>query len=522
MYDHNLVGDNFPLTLLSPELTFAPNTKWTEYYSRGAEIQAYYEKVCKDFGVTEKLKLHYEVTGARWLSDEQQWEVTSSDLASGTSTSEKVDILISAQGRINKPTIPKIPGLDTFGGRIVHTAQWPSDLDVRDKRVAVVGNGASGQQVLPNLLRQGAAHIEHYVRSKVYVTARFRDGLVSASHDNPGAHEYAEEEKRTFDTDGAAYKEYRRDLERGMTNKCYGWTVDEEEVGTFRQQLLDGMLRRLGGHQDWLDRVTPDYAPGCKRLTPAPGYLEAFLRPDVDYFDTGIARITSTGIEAVGSADVRDVDIIVFATGFQDGFYPRFPVIGPTGEDLAQTWRPGGAVGYPETYLGVMAADTPNYFQVLQAQGNAFGGSVPLHCEVSATYIARVLRKLRRDGYTSCSPTQKAAADFNDWVARYFANTVVASSCNSWFKLDGPDSRVVIGWPGTTRHRIETLAEPRWEDFQFEADRTRAKGFEANRFAHWGSGTTRGDEEGDFDILTGHIKLADDIDFASLHNSAYV
>ncbi|CAK7221779.1 hypothetical protein SBRCBS47491_004644 [Sporothrix bragantina] len=298
-------------------------------------LPMFFIMVCKDFGVTKSLKIRHQVTGARWISDEQKW-VTSTDLTSGISTSEKVAVLINAQGRINKPMVPKIPGFETFAGRVVHTAQWPSDLDVRGKRVAVVGNGASGQKILPNLLRQ--------------------------------AHEYIDEEKSTFGTDGAAYREYRRELERGMTNKYYGWTFDEEAVIAFRKQLLD-----------------------------APGYLEAFLRQDVDYLEKGIACVSPIGIKAVGSTEIREVDIIVLATGFQDGFYPRFPVIGPTA-----------------TYLGVMAADTPNYFQVLQAQGNAFGGSVPLHCEVSTAYIARVLRKLHRDGYSSCSPTKKVAADFND------------------------------------------------------------------------------------------------------------
>lgn len=195
---------------------------------------------------------------------------------------------------------------------MVHTAQRPADLNVRGQRIAVVGNGATGQQVLLGLLVNGVARIDNYVRSKIYVTARFRGGLVSASSDNLGAYTYTDEEKHTF----GAYREYRRELDRGVTNKRCGWTVDEEAVGTFRQQLLDGMLRRLGGHRDWLDRVTPDYAPGHKRLTLVPGYLEALLRPDANYIDIDIVRVTPTGIEAAGNVVVREVDTIVFTIGF--------------------------------------------------------------------------------------------------------------------------------------------------------------------------------------------------------------
>ena len=157
----------------------------------------------------------------------------------------------------------------------------------------------------------------------------------------------------------------------------------------------------------------------------------------------------------------------------------------------------------------------------LQAHGTAFGGSVPLHCEVASAYIARVIRKLRRDGYRVGSPKREAAEEFNDWLDKHFENSAQGGDCNSWFKLDGPGSRVVIGWPGSTRHRIETLAEPRWEDFEFELD-TRAKGFEKNRFGHWGAGQTLADIEGDLEVLIRHVQKPEDVDFKRLHESAYL
>lgn len=149
---------------------------------------------------------------------------------------------------------------------------------------------------------------------------------------------------------------------------------------------------------------------------------------------------------------------------------------------------------------------------------------MPLHCEVSAAYIARVIRKVRRDGYRACSPSRAAAADFNAWLERFFAGSVVAGECNSWFKLAGPRSRVVIGWPGSTRHRVETLAEPRWEDFEFETDHksnNRARGYEHNRFGHWGDGNTVSDVDQDLAVLIRHLQKAGEVDFTRLHDSAY-
>jgi cation diffusion facilitator CzcD-associated flavoprotein CzcO len=125
------------------------------------------------------------------------------------------------------------------------------------------------------------------------------------------------------------------------------------------------MLERLNGDEKWLARVLPDYAPGCKRLTPAPGYLETLLQPHVEYITEPIVSATSNGL-VTADGTVREVDAIFTATGFKGGYVPRFPTIGKDGVDLRDKWSFDSQPGYPETYLGVMALGFPNYFFVLQ------------------------------------------------------------------------------------------------------------------------------------------------------------
>jgi hypothetical protein len=275
--------------------------------------------------------------------------------------------------------------------------------------------------------------------------------------------------------------------------------------------------------------LTPDYAPGCKRLTPAPGYLEAIVGPKVEFIDDEIVRATATGLETRGG-NVRNVDIIITATGFQNGFYPRFPTITKNGDDLSKVWRPDGKVGYPETYMGIMAPAAPNYFFVLQAQGNALGGSVPYQCEISATYIARVIRKVQRQGYRSIWPSLEAAKEFSVVVDEYFKNSVVNDGCRTYFKLGGKTgkARNVIGFPGSTRQRLEVLAEPRWEDFLFDDERDEGVAGgqpdlkRHNRFLRfWGDGRSALDRTNDLDAVTSYLEKVGKVDLRRLHEEVY-
>ncbi|RVX71012.1 hypothetical protein B0A52_03377 [Exophiala mesophila] len=518
------------------QLSFEPNPNWSEYYSKGSEIQQYYDNVVEKYGAKPHIKLSHEVLSARWLSDEFQWELEVKDLSTNTVFIDRADALIAAPGRVNQAKYPGIPGLDKFKGVIVHTSKWDHSIQLENKRVAVIGNGASGQQILPTIHPQ-VAHIDHYVRGKTYVSPTFRQGLLQASVDIPGGHIYSAEEIREFNENPAALLSYRKNLDKlhyGAINNRFT-ELGSEDNFKLRESLLKTMLERLNGDTEWLARLTPDYGPGCKRLTPAPGYLEAIIGPKVEFVDNPIVQATATGL-VTADGKARDVDVIILATGFRDGFYPRFPTIIKNGDDLSQVWQPGQKIGFPENYLGIAAPHAPNYFFVLQAQGNAFGGSVPYQTEISATYIARLLRKLQRDGYRALYPTEAATRDFTVVVDKYFEKSVVNDKCRSYFKLeDKPGkSKNVIGYPGTTRQRVEILAEPRWEDFVFEGDdgtvisaevgspSHEGSGPSPNRFTRiWGRGRSVLDDENNLDAVTYHLAEIGKVNLRTLHEDPW-
>lgn len=516
------------LTALT-ELSFEPSPDWSEYYHKGAEIQAYYERIIDKHGLRDRVKLKHQVLKANWLSEAAQWAVEIQDTTKNTIFVDTANFLVNCQGRISEPKYPDIPGLyDVFKGTLVHTARWPTDFELSGKRVAIIGNGASGQQLVPNVALT-AEHIDHYVRTKTWVTPTFVKDLHQATKDAPGGPEYSDEQRAAFSNDPAALLAHRRELEAKFHFPLGGDKLGSPQNAGLREKIIETMRERLDGDEEWLQRVIPDYAPGCKRLTPAPGYLETLKSDKVDYVTTGIREATSDGIVA-NDGTRRKVDVVILATGFESGFTTRFPIFGKVpGLDLRAKWAPDGPIGYPESYLGVMAPGFPNYFFVLQAQGNARGGSVPLQTEITAAYIAKAIRKIQSQSYVSLDPLEEAAQEFNDINGAFFEGSVISDNCNSWFKQkhvvkEGEDAslpsdlvnRVCIAWPGTYHHRAEALRNPRWEDFVFAR---RGGGARKNRFEYFGNGSTAREESGDPADLIRYVRTAGEIDLAVLHES---
>jgi cation diffusion facilitator CzcD-associated flavoprotein CzcO len=332
--------------------------------SVGAEIREYYERVVEEYGVAPNLKLKHEVLHAQWLSETSQWQIRVKDLETGEEKTETADFFVSAQGRLNSWKWPDVPGLHYFKGTLCHTSKYDTSFDHIGKKVAIIGNGASGVQILPNILPE-TAHIDHYIRSKGWVAPAFRGNLFEVKADQPGGPKYTEEERKLWKKYPELYLEYRRSLEKHFHGGFKGGILGTPENEAFRKQCIQTTRDRLDGDEELLAKILPDYTPGCKRPTPAPGYIESLRDPKVELITNKIIAVTETGI-VTEDGKHREVDAIIAATGHWNGFLPRFPTIGENGVDLSKLWAAGGPLGYPDTYFGVMAPDFPNYFFVLQ------------------------------------------------------------------------------------------------------------------------------------------------------------
>lgn len=342
---------------------------------------------------------------------------------------------------------------------------------------------------------------------------------MTAPAGNPGGYQYSQKELNDFETDTEAHLEYRRNLDLKFHSSFEAYKTGSDANKALRNQLTDLMSERINHDQELLSRLVPAYAPGCKRLTPAPGYLEALTSPKVTYVTDSIVRATESGLVTADGQEHK-VDVIIAATGFSEFTVPRYPVVGRNGVTLESLWSPQGKIGYPKSYFGVMAPEFPNMFFVLQVQGTALGGTVPVHCEQTATYIARCIRKIQSQSYAALEPSQDATDEFDAVVDGFFAGKVSADSCSSWWKLGRGNTRITVSWPGSGHHRWDISRDPRWEDFVFHPRPSGDGGsLSSNRFAYFGNGYTRKEVDGDLEALTRYLRPRGKVDLRTIHES---
>lgn len=477
--------------------TFAPNTQWSEEYAQGAEILVYWKGLAAKYDVYKHLRLRHKITGAIWDEQKSKWELGVHNLENGEQSSEDFDVVITAIGRFNDWKLPDYPGIKDFKGHLRHSSNWDPEFDPKDKTVAVIGNGASGIQVVPNI-QPLVKRLDHYARNPTWIAGSF-GGEGEGRKLEPIY--YPPELLESF-SDDETYFKFRKELESKFYNR-FGLIF--KNSGTNKQtrgEYINLMAHRLKDKPELLENLVPDFSPWCRRLTPGPGYLEALTAENVALIRDPISHLTSDSI-VTKDGTARKVDAIICATGANVDMLPPFPI---TAHDrtLQSAWSPD-----PLSYLGLA---TPGFPNMLYIQGpNAAGpsGTIPNQVETQTTYIAKLLRKVSNQGIRSFVPSQAATDDFTAYCDSFFPKTVFSEQCSSWANGGKPGARIHGHWPGSASHVNWVRREPRWEDWEWK---TGGK----NRFKWFGDGWTGKEKSGEGD-LTGYLRLPKDVDLRSYH-----
>lgn len=252
----------------------------------------------------------------------------------------------------------------------------------------------------------------------------------------------------------------------------------------FATDFATQMRQRLSSRPDLFATIVPTFAPGCRRLTPGRGYLEALVAPNVEVVsgsgDGGngekergggetLACVTDDGTSVTlhpSGRVIGPLDALVCATGFRTSAPPNFDVVGRGGLTLGERWsRP-----HPESYLSVMVDQFPNYLMMFGPNSAIGFGSLTKILEQECDYCIKVLRKLQKEDYATIEPKVERVRDFQRYIGAYFSKTVYMDKCKSWYRSEGGKGDWIIGlWPGSTLHALETLRSPRWEDFIYES-----------------------------------------------------
>ncbi|KAK8109514.1 hypothetical protein PG999_007651 [Apiospora kogelbergensis] len=495
--------------------SFEPKWDWSSNYADAGEIFQYFSEFANKYDLRKYISFRHEVVGARWDEDATEWVVDVREGGpeggpEGRITRRRADFLINASGVLNKWKWPDVAGLDSFKGPKIHSANWDDSVDLKGKRVGLIGNGSSGIQLLPQL-QQIADHVTTFMRQSTYV----------APQQGMGPRKYTAEEQQAFRDDPESHLQMRKVTERAIAAVFPVFIQGSAAQTKITEYMRQAMNEKLAvGYADNPDlvNVIPDFPFGCRRLTPGVGYLESLTKPNVTVArGGGVSRMTPEGCV---TADGKEwpLDVLVCATGFDTSFRPRFPLIGRGGRSMAEEWSEetpkmkratGDGTentesngGGPRTYLSVAAHGYPNYFMFLGPNCPIGNGPILILIELAGEYMAHFLNRWQKQGpgLASFEPRREAVDDFMEHKDRFMEGSVWAE-CESWYRSRAT-GRVTALWPGSEPHYMEALAEPRYDDYEVRYHRG------ANRFAYLGNGFSQTELDPDGDTAF-HVRNSD-------------
>ncbi|CAK7217039.1 hypothetical protein SCUCBS95973_003016 [Sporothrix curviconia] len=416
-----------------------------------------------------------KIVGAYWQDETGEWLVKIEEtLPNGTKRlfEDRCHMFLHGTGALNNYKWPSLKGMDKFKGKIIHTANWPTDYEAeqwKDERVVVIGSGASSVQVVPKM----QPHVEHmdiFIRTGVWFVA-----LV----DNVGAnHEYTQEEKDEFRSDPSKLVAHAKKMDAGL-NGLWGIFYRDSEKQAAARKAFGERMARIIKDERLLKGFTPTF------------------EPNVTVNFTAVTEFTENGVIG-GDGIERECDTIVCATGFDVSYRPRFPIVGKNGIDLVDKWKV-----CPEGYMGLMVPGFPNFVTFIGPNWPIQNGSAVGPLTAVTEYALQLIRRLQTGYVLGMSPRQDVTDEFNEHCQEWIKHTVWVDDCRSWYK-NNETGRVNAVWPGSSVHYMDALKTPRYEDFEIDYF---GPG-KINRFAYLGMGTDKTlAEDGDTTYYFTHEKI---------------
>ncbi len=397
--------------------SFAKND-WAKHFELRDDLQRYFLRTLKDLGALQRVRFDSEVASATYRESDKKWEVLVRS-ASGTEETLIADVVISAVGVLNRKRLPDVANMDAFRGVQFHSSEWPDDLDLEGKRVAVVGTGASSMQISPAIASR-VAHLTIFQRSPQWVAPfeKFMEPIPA-------------ELRMLIQSCPLYHAWYWIRLFWQFGDKVIeslridpGWGHPERSVNArndaHRQYFAGYLTRRLKGRPDLIEKALPDYPPFGKRILLDNGWFETIRRDNVTLVTERVNEVTPTGlIDSAG--DELEADVIVWATGFYAArFVSSLDVRGVGGIQLREVWDDDD----PRAFLGVSVPGFPNFFMLGGPNSFPGSGSFMYFMEVQMRYIRSLLTQMLELGITAVDATEQVNDAYNELVDSTHARTV--------------------------------------------------------------------------------------------------
>ena len=439
--------------------SFEPSFHWEEFYSKRDAILEYLKKCVKKYNLSGYIKLNTTVESTVFDEDTKSWNT--SVICNNNKSILNSNIVISAVGQLNKPSVPDINGIDEFNGPIIHTGAWDSSFNYKDKNIALIGTGASGMQVAPEIAKE-AKSLTIFQRTPHWIIA------------NPNYHRKLSTGKKWVLKNIPFYsKWYRLQLFWGFCDGIHAslykdpdWKFPDRSLNhtneRFRVNMVKHIEGMIGNDKDLLKKVIPNYPPYGKRMLMDNNWFEMLKKDNVQLITDKVNRITNSSIDT----DIcsYNQEAIIMATGFEASkmIWP-IKVVGKKGINLNDFWNNDN----PKAHLGITVPNFPNFFIMYGPNTNlAHGGSIVFHGECQIRYILGCIDLLLEKNHKIMDCRQEPFEEYNSNVDTEHSKMVwTHDKVNSWYR--NGNGRVITNSPWRLVDYWNFTKEPKEEDYKF-------------------------------------------------------
>ncbi|GAD49815.1 putative flavin-containing monooxygenase [Caenibius tardaugens NBRC 16725] len=446
------------------EFSFEKRYPWKEHFGKGADVRAYLDHISRKYGVFANTRFCNDVKCATFNETTNKWSL---EIATpeGVDTLD-VNVVMTACGTFANAKLPDFEGIETFRGQVIHPSRWPADLDLSGKRVALIGNGSTGVQMLGAIARE-AKQVFAIQRTPQWISPREKYGapmeaeLTWLINNLPGYWNWWRymATATLFDIHSLQVADPEWQAKGGIIN----------QGNDALREMLTGYIRQeTGGDEELIAKLVPDYAPFSRRPVVDNGWYRALTRDNVELVCGSVARLVPEGLEMEDGKRV-EVDVIIAATGFEVAKYllpARYE--GLAGKDLHAVWDAGDG---PRAYRSMMVPDFPNLFMIYgpNSQPLSGGTGLPAWYLLWASFAGQCIMRMLREGKSRVTVTHRACADYNEALDQEASNLIQLTregGVERNYYVNNTHHRLQVNapWQSPDFHRMCSVVD--WDDLE--------------------------------------------------------
>ncbi|MFT4567454.1 MAG: cation diffusion facilitator CzcD-associated flavoprotein CzcO [Saprospiraceae bacterium] len=420
--------------------SFEPYPDWEYKWSHQPQILKYIKHCSSKYKVDQHLKFNQTVKTATWDEASANWLITNAE-----GETYQANSIVSAIGQLHYPSYPSFEGMDTYKGDSWHSAQWNHDVDLKGKRIGVIGNAASAIQFIPEIADKSSS-LTVFQRTPNWMLPK-QDRL------------YRNWEKALVRKIPFLLRLYR--LKIWLLGGALFFLMKDGNrlLRKFYQWQSTNYIKDTISDTELAQKLVPNFPLGAKRVLFSDNYYAALNKEDVHLDTTPITKITSAGVDVSDRRSIA-LDVIIYATGFKTNpFFQHISVTGKNKSDLRDQWKEA-----PVAYLGMTVSNFPNFFMIYGPNTNLGHNSIIIMSEAQSSYIAQAIDTIQKQNLKSIEVTSEVMMSYHTEIQKRLKTMIWNTIEKSWYRsADGGNPN---NWPGRTMEYMRRVRHFKLEKYK--------------------------------------------------------